>query len=399
MRDKRGAAGTSAGRGNYVSDEVPIRSAWAFSGLRIVLVGVLVPMVLIAVAVIWAMSRPGVDAPKLAIAAALDCTSSRDAWRWACQQDKLGRDPPDPAVEKHDAITTGSVEPSRRRPPATQAAAADLPAAETASNPALDAPKPTPRKVVRVEPQAPLEAKPGQALPGGNPEPIATTVSAADPGSTIKAPDPVTTQVAAAPGPAPVAAPAAQEPSAWTDPVPSPDGSRAEPQRAELGPAKPVVAPIRPAQAQLAALSPGAVGSVTPSTAARAPIPTRAAAAESERRPAARPPVKAEKPVRVARPRPIPERRDTRVAEREEPAVVPRAPTSMRVRAARAVMTPQALGVGPALRVTSTETHILPDGRRVTMNVAPSSDVVRQLVQAHTRSYASPRTSRPYWDW
>jgi hypothetical protein len=86
------------------------------------------------------------------------------------------------------------------------------------------------------------------------------------------------------------------------------------------------------------------------------------------------------------------------VAEREAVAVVPRAPSPLRVRAARAVL-PRQQGVMPALRVTSTATYVMPDGRLVTMNVAPSSEVVRALVVRHTQAYASPRTSRPYWDW
>jgi len=79
--------------------------------------------------------------------------------------------------------------------------------------------------------------------------------------------------------------------------------------------------------------------------------------------------------------------------------VVPRAPSSLRLRAARATTPRQQAGVMPSLRVTSTATYVLPDGRVVTMNVAPSSDVVRSLVQRHTQAYASPRNSRPYWDW
>jgi hypothetical protein len=130
---------------------------------------------------------------------------------------------------------------------------------------------------------------------------------------------------------------------------------------------------------------------------------SRQAAAKSAPDPsatAARPAPKVEKPVRVARHRPAPARREAPVvAEREEAAVVPRAPSPLRMRAARAVLPREQGGVMPALRVTSTATYVTPDGRLVTMNVAPSSDVVRALVQRHTQAYASPRTSRPYWDW
>jgi hypothetical protein len=135
----------------------------------------------------------------------------------------------------------------------------------------------------------------------------------------------------------------------------------------------------------------------------RAPIPTREAAAEAAsepRAPAARPAAKVEKPARVARPRPAPARREApAVAERDEAAVVPRAPTSLRLRAARATTPRQQAGVMPSLRVTSTATYVMPDGRVVTMNVAPSSDVVRSLVQRHTQAYASPRNRPPYWEW
>jgi hypothetical protein len=79
--------------------------------------------------------------------------------------------------------------------------------------------------------------------------------------------------------------------------------------------------------------------------------------------------------------------------------VVPRAPNSLRLRAAHAKTPGGQSGVVPALRVTSTATYSLPDGRVVTVNVAPSSQVVRDLVQRHTQAYASPRASRPYWDW
>jgi hypothetical protein len=143
------------------------------------------------------------------------------------------------------------------------------------------------------------------------------------------------------------------------------------------------------------------------SAAAPTSAPARASTASRETRPApehraaaARPAPKVEKPVRIARHRPAPARREAPVvAEREEAAVVPRAPSSLRLRAARATIPRQQGGVVPALRVTSTATYSLPDGRVVTVNVAPSSQVVRDLVQRHTQAYASPRASRPYWDW
>ena len=50
------------------SFDAPVRSAWSFSGLRVVLFGALIPMLLVAAAVVWAVSRPVGDAPRVASA-------------------------------------------------------------------------------------------------------------------------------------------------------------------------------------------------------------------------------------------------------------------------------------------------------------------------------------------
>jgi hypothetical protein len=435
MRDRRGTAGTSAGRSGQASFDMPIRSAWSFSGLRVVLFGALVPILLVAAAVVWAVSRPIDDAPKVASAAALDCTSSRDAWRWACQQDKLGEAAQDPAIAKHDAITTGSVEPARRRAAAAKTAAASpapakVAAVEPKPAPAADAPPKAGAKPAPAAKVAAVEAKPAPEVPAAKADAVPDVTKPIEPAPAAKAAEPAPKQAVAAapvapvpPAPAkrddvavapPPAAPAPQQ-AAWIDPAPKADAPKADapkPESTAQAPGSTAAVPPAP-EPKVAAMPPDetdTTGSVTPlheqrrgsaaKNAVPAPIPTREAAAEAavpEPRAGARPAPKAEKPARVARHRPA-ARREA-VAEREETAVVPRAPASMRLRAARAVMPRQAGGVVPALRVTSTETYVLPDGRRVTMNVAPSSDVVRQLVQEHTRAYQSPRASRPYWDW
>jgi hypothetical protein len=102
-----------------------------------------------------------------------------------------------------------------------------------------------------------------------------------------------------------------------------------------------------------------------------------------------------EKPVRVARHRPAPIRRERAVEpDDDEDDDGPVASPAPLLRQSRLSARPD-----PGLRVSSVETRVMPDGRVMMVNVMPRPDVVRSLIARHTQSYASPRSRAPYWDW
>jgi hypothetical protein len=382
MRGKPERAGIPAGRSVA---EAPVRSGWAFSGLRLALFGALIPIVLVAAVVGWAVSRPGGGSAEVASRAGLDCTSSRDAWRWACQESKVGAPARDAlpvkeaAARVKDPVTTGSI----AAPKAARTAPAKTASAE-----------PQPAMPAATAPQAAAAAKP-EARPA--PQPVAS-------------PEPATTgsiAPALAPATADDAKPSA---TAWVSP-PGPTTPALAPPRPEPAPAAAaVVEPPRPVASSAPARS--TVGSRADEPAVRRAVQARpepivaisakrkvVASASVDERPKAISPERAkprpvvEKPARVARHRPAPLAQERAVQaddDDDEPAAS--APPLLRQSRLSARS-------DTGLRVSSVETRVMPDGRVMTVNVMPRPDVVRSLVARHTQSYASPRSRAPYWDW
>jgi hypothetical protein len=331
------------------------------------------------------VSRPGGGSAEVASRAGLDCTSSRDAWRWACQESKLGapaRDAPpvkEAAARVKDPVTTGSLAAPKavRTAPAKTASAEPQPAMPAATAPhGAAAAKPEARP-------APQPVAPPEPATTGSIAPAPPTPDEAKPSATAWVSPPGATTPAVAP-PRPEPAPAAAtlveppQPAASSAPARSLVASRAdEPavRRAVQARAEPIVA--IPAKRKVVA---------------SASVDERPKAISPER---AKPRPVVEKPARVARHRPAPlahERALQPDDDEDDDGPAASAPPLLRQSRLSARS-------DTGLSVSSVETRVMPDGRVMTVNVMPRPDVVRSLVARHTQSYASPRSRAPYWDW
>src|SRR5215213_4073285 len=330
------------------SEDEPRRAS---TGMKLVLFGALVPVFLVALLVggfLLARGQADGTAVTAASDAQLDCSSARDAWRWACQ--KTGAATPSAAAAVGDGpSTTGSVEHKTRRSSSIKTATAEP--AEQAKEP----PKALPLVKAPVPPSRPAE-----------PDKVQQTASAAEP-----------------------ARPAAEK--AETKPVSRPSSA---PERAAAPPEEPVpaVAPrlaVTPAvdeKAPAAALASKPEESAKPERAARS-----TAAARGRERRASVADDDDEKPARLARHR-------TRAKEsaRRTVAAVREKAARQRLRAARLRARDEASDSGD-YRVSTTRTYVLPDGRRVMTYAQPRAEDVRELVAEHRARFGARRVASPYF--
>jgi len=321
------------------------------TGMKLVLFGALVPVFLVALLVggfLLARGQADGAAVTAASEAQLDCSSSRDAWRWACQ--KTGAETPSAAAAVGDGpSTTGSVEHKTGRSSSIKTAAAEP------AEPAKEPPKALPLAKAPVPPSRPVE-----------PDKSQQAASAAEP------------------------ARAAAEKAAETKPA----RSSSAPERTAAPPEEPVPAaaprlaatPTIEEKAPAAALASKPEESAKPERAARA----TAAARGRERRTSVADDDD-EKPARLAR-------RRTRAKEsaRRTVAAVREKAARQRVRAARLRARDEASDSGD-YRVSTTRTYVLPDGRRVMAYGQPRAEDVRELVAEHRARFGARRVASPYF--
>ena len=274
---------------SHSSEDEPRRVS---TGMKLVLFGALVPVFLVALLVggfLLARGQADGAAVTAVSEAQLDCSSSRDAWRWACQKTGAATPSAAAAAVGDGPSTTGSVEHKTGRSSSIKTATAEP------AEPAKEPPKALPLVKAPVPPSRPAE-----------PDKIQQAASAAEP------------------------ARAAAEKAAETKPVSRPSSA---PERAAAPPEEPVpaVAPrlaVTPAvdeKAPAAALASKPEESAKPERAARA-----SAAARGRERRASVADDDDEKPARLARHR-------TRAKEsaRRTVAAVREKAARQRVRAAR----------------------------------------------------------------
>jgi hypothetical protein len=336
---------------SHSSEDEPRRVS---TGMKLVLFGALVPVFLVALLVggfLLARGQPEGAAVTAASEAQLDCSSSRDAWRWACQ--KTGAETPSAtaAAAGDGPSTTGSVEHKTGRSSSIKTATAEP--AEQAKEP--------PKAL------APFVKAPTPPARPAEPDKTQQTASAAEP------------------------ARAAPDKAVETKPV-----SRASfaPERAAAPPEEPVpaVAPrlaVTPAideKPPAAALASKPEESAKPERAARAP----AAARGRERRTSVAEDDD-EKPARLAR-----HRTKEKESARRTVATVREKAVRQRVRAAR-LRARDASDFGGDYRVSTTRTYVLPDGRRVVAYGQPRAEDVRELVAEHRARFGARRLASPYF--
>ncbi|MFL5110509.1 MAG: hypothetical protein ACJ8DL_07355 [Microvirga sp.] len=334
------------------SEDEPRRAS---TGMKLVLFGALVPVFLVALLVggfLLARGQADGTAVTAASDAQLDCSSARDAWRWACQKTGAATPSAAAAAVGDGPATTGSVEHKTGRSSSIKTATAEP------AEPAKEPLKALPLAKAPVPPARPAE-----------PDKIQQVASAAEP------------------------ARAAPEKPVETKPASRPSSSA--PERAAAPPEEPVpaVAPrlaVTPAveeKAPVAALAPKPEESAKPERAARAP----AAARGRERRTSVADD-NDEKPARLARHR----TKATESARRTVAAVREKA-ARQRVRAARLRARDEASDLGDDFRVSTTRTYVLPDGRRVMTYAQPRAEDVRELVAEHRARFGARRVASPYF--
>jgi len=327
------------------------------TGMKLVLFGALVPVFLVALLVggfLLARGQADGAAVTAASEAQLDCSSARDAWRWACQ--KTGADKPSAAAAAaagDGPATTGSVEHKTGRSSSIKTATAEP------AEPAKEPSKALPLAKAPVPPARPAE-----------PDKIQQTASAAEP------------------------ARAAAEKAAETKPASRPSSA---PERAAAPPDEPVpaVAPRLAATPTIDEKAPAAALASKPEESAKPERAARSTAAASRGR-ERRTSVAAdddEKPARLARHR-------TRAKEsaRRTVAAVREKAARQRVRAARLRARDATSDLADGeYRVSTTRTYVLPDGRRVMAYGQPRAEDVRELVAEHRARFGARRVASPYF--
>ncbi len=326
----------------------------ASTGMKLVLFGALVPVFLVALLVggfLLARGQADGAAVTAASEAQLDCSSSRDAWRWACQKTGAATPSAAAAAVGEGPSTTGSVEHKTGRSSSIKTATAE------STEPAKETPKALPLVKAPVPPARPAE-----------PDKIQQAVSAAEP------------------------ARAAPEKAAETKPASR--SSSSAPERAAAPPEEPVpaVAPrlaVTPAideKAPAAALASKPEESAKPERAAR----SSAAAGGRERRTSVAD-ADDEKPARLAR-----HRAKAKESARRTVAAVREKAARQRLRAARLRARDEVSDSGE-YRVSTTRTYVLPDGRRVMAYEQPRAEDVRELVAEHRARFGTRRVASPYF--
>lgn len=323
------------------------------TGMKLVLFGALVPVFLVALLVggfLLARGQADGAAVTAVSEAQLDCSSSRDAWRWACQKTGAATPSAAAAAVGDGPSTTGSVEHRTGRSSSIKTATAEP--AEPAKEPA----KALPLAKAPVPPSRPAE-----------PDKAQQAASAAEP------------------------ARAAAEKAAETKPVSRPSSA---PERAAAPPEEPVpaVAPRLAVTPAIDEKAPAAALASKPEESAKPERATRAsAAARGRERRASVADDDDDKPARLARHR-------TRAKEsaRRTVAAVREKAARQRVRAARLRARDEASNSGD-YRVSTTRTYVLPDGRRVMTYGQPRAEDVRELVAEHRARFGARRVASPYF--
>jgi hypothetical protein len=327
------------------SEDEPRRAS---TGMKLVLFGALVPVFLVALLVggfLLARGQADGAAVTAVSEAQLDCSSSRDAWRWACQ--KTGAATPSAAAAAaagDGPSTTGSVEHKTGRSSSIKTATAEP------SEPAKEPPKALPLVKAPVPPARPAE-----------PDKVQQTASAAEPSR------------------------AAAEKAAETKPASRLSSAPPEEPVPAVAP-RLAVTPAVDEKAPAAALASKPEESAKPERAARA-----TAASRGRERRASVADDDDEKPARLARHR-------TRAKEsaRRTVAAVREKAARQRLRAARLRARDEASDSGD-YRVSTTRTYVLPDGRRVMTYAQPRAEDVRELVAEHRARFGARRVASPYF--
>src|SRR5215203_1216827 len=324
------------------------------TGMKLVLFGALVPVFLVALLVggfLLARGQADGAAVTAASGAQLDCSSARDAWRWACQKTGAATPSAAAAAVGDGPATTGSVEHKTGRSSSIKTATAEP------AEPAKEPLKALPLAKAPVPPARPAE-----------PDKIQQTASVAEP------------------------ARAAPEKAAETKPAsrPSSASERAAAPTEEPVPAAAPRLAVTPAvdeKAPAAALASKPEESAKPERAARAP-----AAARGRERRASVADDDDERPARLAR-----HRTKAKESARRTVAAVREKAARQRLRAARLrARDTSDLGDGE-YRVSTTRTYVLPDGRRVMAYGQPRAEDVRELVAEHGARFGARRVASPYF--
>jgi hypothetical protein len=334
------------------SEDEPRRAS---TGMKLVLFGALVPVFLVALLVggfLLARGQADGAAVTAASGAQLDCSSARDAWRWACQKTGAATPSAAAAAVGDGPATTGSVEHKTGRSSSIKTATAEP------AEPAKEPLKALPLAKAPVPPARPAE-----------PDKIQQTASVAEP------------------------ARAAPEKAAETKPAsrPSSASERAAAPTEEPVPAAAPRLAVTPAvdeKAPAAALASKPEESAKPERAARAP-----AAARGRERRASVADDDDERPARLARHR-------TRANEsaRRTVAAVREKAARQRIRAARLRARDATSDLADGdYRVSTTRTYVLPDGRRVMTYAQPRAEDVRELVAEHRARFGARRVASPYF--
>ena len=136
---------------SHSSEDEPRRVS---TGMKLVLFGALVPVFLVALLVggfLLARGQADGAAVTAVSEAQLDCSSSRDAWRWACQKTGAATPSAAAAAVGDGPSTTGSVEHKTGRSSSIKTATAEP------AEPAKEPPKALPLVKAPVPPSRPAE--------------------------------------------------------------------------------------------------------------------------------------------------------------------------------------------------------------------------------------------------
>jgi hypothetical protein len=346
-------------------------------GLKLVFLGAIAPVAL-AGAVVGGMLLVNMAAQDRA-GEALDCGSSRDSWRWACQQAQSGEGYGINLASSDPAATTGSLE----RPVTGRATSAKGPDGEPVR--ASDAAAPSSAKEAIGDRTA--------AADGAKPVPKASDkVPEAKPSRSAWA-DPEPTKPAAATSPA-VATP---QPAATASAKPS-EPARKAPVLVEMDDDE-APQPKPPTQATKSVSSPAPVAVVAeapqPRATARVNPPAPTPVVERDEPP--RKPAVAEAP---EKPEAAPKRTvEERKAKSRKSIAQRRAAKRERLARSAPRGHRQDFDAATSYRVMSLRTYTLPDGRRVVVETAPRQEIVRELLSEHRATFGRQRFASPYDQW
>jgi hypothetical protein len=362
------------------------------SGLKLLLIGALAPVVLAGTVVGGMLAMPS-SRDEGSVAGkddgALDCRSPRHSWRWACQQatssDGYGISV---AAMAEGPVVTGSVERqvTQRSTTARRADGEPMRAADAGAEPAAK-PQAGFQKPEAVKP-APAAPSPKTVLAEAVPEKSDRKVVAEAPPSAPKALPAQPKETAAAPALTPMrddeaprataaAAPAVQQ-SAKTASSAPPASASAAPSAA---PAEPKVTPLAATEPAVAR---AAAGVTAPPATARAPeAASRKAAAVSD-----------------DEDEPAPRLSRKLVKAREAAAAKPKVASrpAHPARTARVKARDNGATAG-GYKVMSVRAYTLPDGRRVMVQSVPRPEVVQELLAEHRATFGRQQFATPYSRW